>query len=220
LGLSKATSAVVFDRLIGTLINHIFLLATLPWFLGSAASRTVKVILVVIAAAGVVGFGLVLLLGYMRGRVVILDRMPLRIRSGLAAAFAAETSALVHDILMNHRRLAWIIVLSSLITLANMLIFLLILSGMGVALSLAVGCALLVPAVVEISMLPISLAGWGVREGAAVVAFGALGLPADQALGASIAFGLTVAAVSMLGGVLWLVDRREMTQAAMHPDDG
>jgi glycosyltransferase 2 family protein len=220
LGISKATSAVVFDRLIGTLINHIFLLATLPWFLGSAASRSVKVILVVIAAAGGVGFGLVLLLGYMRGRVVIPDRMPLRIRSGLAAAFAAETSALVHAILMNHRRLAWIIVLSSLITLANMLIFLLILSGMGVALSLAVGCALLVPAVVEISMLPISLAGWGVREGAAVVAFGALGLPADQALGASIAFGLTVAAVSMLGGVLWLVDRRGMTQAAMHPDDG
>src|SRR3954465_296445 len=86
---------------------------------------------------------------------------------------------------------------------------------MGVTLPLALGCALLVPAIMEIAMLPISLAGWGVREGAAVVAFGALGLPADYALGASVAFGLTVAAVSMLGGILWLVDRRQMTQTSI-----
>jgi hypothetical protein len=72
----------------------------------------------------------------------------------------------------------------------------------------------------EIAMLPISLAGWGLREGAAVVAFGALGLPADQALGASIAFGLTLAAVSMLGGILWLVDRRQMTQISMDLSEG
>jgi glycosyltransferase 2 family protein len=62
----------------------------------------------------------------------------------------------------------------------------------------------LAPAIMEIASLPISLAGWGVREGAAVVAFGALGLPAEQALGASLAFGLLLAAVSMIGGVLWL----------------
>jgi hypothetical protein len=101
-----------------------------------------------------------------------------------------------------------------------MLIFAVILIGMGVAFPLALGCALLVPAIVEITMLPISLAGWGVREGAAVVAFGALGLPADQALGSSIAFGLTVAAVSVLGGILWLIDRRQMTNISMIPGNG
>jgi glycosyltransferase 2 family protein len=116
--------------------------------------------------------------------------------------------------------LTWILVLSSVITLANMFIFAIALVGMGVAFPLAAGCALLVPAVVEITMLPISLAGWGVREGAAVVAFGALGLPADQALGASIAFGLTLAAVSMLGGILWLVDRRQMAQISMDLNEG
>lgn len=100
-------------------------------------------------------------------------------------------------------------------TVANMLTFVFILGGMGVALPLALGCALLVPAIMEIAMLPVSLAGWGLREGAAVVAFGALGLPADQALGASIAFGLTLAAVSMLGGILWFVDRREMAQISL-----
>jgi uncharacterized protein (TIRG00374 family) len=220
LPLPKATSAVVLDRLIGTLVNHAFLLATLPWFLSTGAASSVKIMLVFLAAGGLAAFAVVLWLGYARGRGAILGLLPARVRAGAITAFIVEVATVVHDLLMSHRRLAWIIFLSALITIGNMLIFVFILSGMGVTLPLALGCALLVPAIVEITMLPISLAGWGLREGAAVVAFGALGLPADQALGASIAFGLTVAAVSMLGGILWLVDRRQMTQISMDLGEG
>jgi uncharacterized membrane protein YbhN (UPF0104 family) len=53
LALPKATSAVVLDRLIGTLVNHAFLLATLPWFLSSDVNSSIKIILVVLAVAGV-----------------------------------------------------------------------------------------------------------------------------------------------------------------------
>jgi glycosyltransferase 2 family protein len=220
LPLAKASSAVILDRLIGTLVNHAFLLATLPWFLSSNASSPVKIILVVLAAAGVAGFALLVWLGYARGRLGILALLPARIRVGWIAAFIIEASTLGRDLLTGHRRFAWICLLSGFMTMANMLTFALILGGMGVTLPLALGCALLVPAIIEIAMLPISLAGWGLREGAAVVAFGALGLPADQALGTSIAFGLTLAAVSMLGGILWLVDRRQMTQISIDLSEG
>jgi glycosyltransferase 2 family protein len=196
------------------------LLATLPWFLSSKAGAPIKVILMVLAAAGVAGFALLTWLGYARGRIGIVALLPARIRATGVTAFIVEASTLGRDLLSGHRRLAWICGLSSFMTMANMLIFVLILSGMGVALPLALGCALLVPAILVIAMLPISLAGWGLREGAAVVAFGALGLPADQALGASIAFGLTLAAVSMLGGILWLVDRRQMAQISMDLNEG
>jgi uncharacterized membrane protein YbhN (UPF0104 family) len=219
LGLAKATSAVVLDRLIGTLVNHAFLLGTLPWLLSTEVKGSVKMILVVLAVAGVAGVALVLWLGYMRGRLGIIDRLPARFHVGLVTALIEETSIVGHDLLVNQRRLIGIFVLSCVITTANMLIFAVILIGMGVAFPLALGCALLVPAIVEITMLPISLAGWGVREGAAVVAFGALGVPADQALGSSIAFGLTVAAVSVLGGILWLVDRRQISRISMHLRD-
>jgi uncharacterized membrane protein YbhN (UPF0104 family) len=219
LPLAKASSAVILDRLIGTLVNHAFLLATLPWFLSSRANNSVKLVLMVLAAAGVAGFALLVWLGYARGRIGILALLPARIRAGAVAAFIIEASTLGRDLLTGRRRLAWICILSGFMTVTNMLTFALILGGMGVALPLALGCALLVPAIMEIAMLPISLAGWGLREGAAVVAFGALGLPADQALGASIAFGLTVAAVSMLGGILWLIDRRQMTQTLVDPKD-
>jgi uncharacterized membrane protein YbhN (UPF0104 family) len=210
LALPKATSAVVLDRLIGTLVNHAFLLATLPWFLTSEVNSSIKIILVLLAVVGVTAFGMLLLLGSARGRVGILSMLPVRIRTGVVTSFIVEISTVGHGLVAS-RRVPWVFVLSALISAINMVSFALILSGMGVVLPLAVGCALLAPAIMEIAMLPISLAGWGVREGAAVVAFGALGLPADQALGASIAFGLIVAAVSMLGGILWLVDRRQMT---------
>jgi len=219
LTLQKATSAVVLDRLIGTLVNHAFLLATLPWFLSSEVNSAIKMILVVLAVAGVTAFAMLLLLGSRRGRVSILNLLPVRIRTGVVTGFIVEVSTVGHELLAS-RRVPWVFVLSALITAINMVVFTLILSGMGVAFPLAAGCALLVPAIMEIAMLPISLAGWGVREGAAIVAFGALGLPADEALGASIAFGLIVAAVSMLGGVLWLLDRRQMTQVSMDLRDG
>jgi hypothetical protein len=190
------------------------LLAALPWLLTSEASRAVKVIVIVLAAVGVAAFALILLLGYLRGRLGILDRLPARMRTRFIRAIIAEVSTVGDNFLASRRWLAWIFVLSASITVANMLMFAAILGGMGVALPLAASCALLVPAVIEITMLPISLAGWGLREGAAVVAFGALGLPPGQALAASIAFGLIVAAVSMLGGVLWLVDRHQMSQVS------
>jgi glycosyltransferase 2 family protein len=173
---------------------------------------------VLLAVAGVTAFAMLLLLGSKRGRG-ILNLLPVRIRAGAVTRFIVEISTIGHDLLAS-RRVPWIFVLSALITAINMVVFALILSGMGVAFPLAAGCALLVPAIMEIAMLPISLAGWGVREGAAIVAFGALGLPADQALGASIAFGLIVAAVSMLGGVLWLLDHRQMTQMPIDLRDG
>jgi uncharacterized membrane protein YbhN (UPF0104 family) len=215
----KATSAVVLDRLIGTVVNHVFVLATLPWFLSSDTSGSIKITLVVMAAAGVVGFALVLLLGYLRGRADLLARLPARFRGGVVMAFVVECSTVGHYLLERRRGFAWVFALSALITIANMLVFALILRGMGVPFALAVGCALLVPAIMEIAMLPVSLAGWGIREGAAIVGFGTLGLPTDQALGASIAFGLILAAVSILGGLLWLVDRRQMTQTSMDVSD-
>jgi uncharacterized membrane protein YbhN (UPF0104 family) len=76
--------------------------------------------------------------------------------------------------------------------------------------SIALGWALvLFPGVLLVSMLPISLGGWGVREHAMVVAFGLVGVPADAALSASILYGLCLLIASLPGGVLWLAERRQ-----------
>ncbi len=65
----------------------------------------------------------------------------------------------------------------------------------------------IVPPVLLVSMLPISVAGWGVREGAMVVGLGFVGVSAEQALTLSILFGLTMLVVGLFGGVMWVMHR-------------
>jgi hypothetical protein len=55
-----------------------------------------------------------------------------------------------------------------------------------------------------ITVLPISLAGWGVREVTVVALLGMLGVEDEAALLLSIEFGLLAMLVSLPGGVLWL----------------
>lgn len=70
-------------------------------------------------------------------------------------------------------------------------------------------CLAAVPPVVLLSTLPISLAGWGVREGAAVFMFGLAGIASGDALALSIAFGLAQIAIGVPGLILWLKGRRD-----------
>jgi uncharacterized membrane protein YbhN (UPF0104 family) len=65
-----------------------------------------------------------------------------------------------------------------------------------------------VPAVMLILTIPISLAGWGMREGAMVLLLGMLGTPAPEAVTISIAWGLAVLISSIPGLGFWLALRR------------
>jgi glycosyltransferase 2 family protein len=69
-------------------------------------------------------------------------------------------------------------------------------------------CVAAVPPIVLLSTLPISLAGWGVREGASVYVFGLAGVAAADALALSVAFGLAQIVVGLPGLALWLKGRR------------
>jgi uncharacterized membrane protein YbhN (UPF0104 family) len=49
------------------------------------------------------------------------------------------------------------------------------------------------------SAIPISVAGWGVREGALIVLFGAYGVPADKTFAISVLFGACMVVASLPG---------------------
>jgi uncharacterized membrane protein YbhN (UPF0104 family) len=70
-------------------------------------------------------------------------------------------------------------------------------------------CVVVVPMVLLMSMLPVSIAGWGVREGAMLVALGASGVEAGIALTTSIVFGVLLAMSSLPGVPAWLYERRQ-----------
>ena len=82
----------------------------------------------------------------------------------------------------------------------------------GMAIDLAFGAALTVlPAVMLVSMAPVSVAGWGVREGAMVVGLGVLGIGAADALAISVAYGLVQVGVGLAGGAVWFARRGDRT---------
>ena len=67
-------------------------------------------------------------------------------------------------------------------------------------------CFTIVPAAILISMLPISIAGWGVREGAMATGFAFIGVGGESGLLLSLGVGLILLAVGLLGGLVWLLD--------------
>jgi uncharacterized membrane protein YbhN (UPF0104 family) len=64
------------------------------------------------------------------------------------------------------------------------------------------------PVVFLISMVPISVAGWGLREGAFVVAFGLFGISPGAALTVSVSFGAALFLTYLPGAVVFLARRR------------
>jgi uncharacterized membrane protein YbhN (UPF0104 family) len=85
---------------------------------------------------------------------------------------------------------------------------LLLLAARSVAPHLAVGAALpLALAVLLIGALPVNVAGWGPREGAAAWAFGSAGLGAAQGLSISVLYGV-LALIGTLPGAVLLVRRQ------------
>ena len=65
---------------------------------------------------------------------------------------------------------------------------------------------LIMPPVMLISALPISVAGWGVREGAMVIAFGMLGVPHEAALVLSLQFALVGYLSATPGALAWIME--------------
>jgi len=99
--------------------------------------------------------------------------------------------------------------------LCNFFLVWLILRNLGADVS-AIGVMIVAPVVFLLIVLPVSIAGWGVREGLFVVCFGLLDVPKDVALAASIVFGLINLLAGLIGGLFWFVEparsRRPMTE--------
>jgi len=115
---------------------------------------------------------------------------------------AADTRRVFLQPLHTVRVLFWAIAGNANITFAVFL--------MAMSLGLEVtwlDCLILVPPVILVTTLPISIAGWGVREGAMVTAFGLVGVPAEGALVLSLMFGLWGIVMGLPGGVIWLLSR-------------
>ena len=65
-----------------------------------------------------------------------------------------------------------------------------------------------------ITMLPISIAGWGVREATMGLAFGYAGLMATEGVNISLLYGAVSFIVGLVGGLVWIVSAEKAAQGA------
>lgn len=65
-----------------------------------------------------------------------------------------------------------------------------------------------IPPVILLTLLPLSFAGWGIREGAMVGIFTLIGAPAETVLALSIIYGLTLMVASLPGLWFFMHDRQ------------
>lgn len=86
---------------------------------------------------------------------------------------------------------------------------------LGISLGIPLGLKeslLFTPLIILITTLPISMAGWGVREFAMATMLVHVGIQATDAVALSVSFGLAIVATSLPGGVLWLVNPEPRTE--------
>ena len=135
--------------------------------------------------------------------LVSLDYLPRQLLRLRVIAPFAELSREGRRLLMHPGRCAAVLGFSVLTIALALVVYKLIGDGIGSRVSLGVW-AMVVPPVTFIQLLPVSLAGWGVREAALVVALGSFGIPAEAALAISILMALCLILTSLPGGLIWI----------------
>ncbi len=196
LTLRGAINGVMLERAATVVALIILVLFTQPFFLPRVGEENAAWLL-----PAVLLFAVVAISGL--GVLMVLDRIPSsfhhwKVVRGLAF-LAADTRRVFLNPANALRSLGWSVVGHLNITLAVYILAL----GIGIDITWIDSIAL-IPPVLLVTTLPISIAGWGVREGAMVAAFGLVGVPSEDALVLSLLFGIIGVITSLPGGLVWL----------------
>jgi uncharacterized membrane protein YbhN (UPF0104 family) len=204
-GWRAATYSIFVDRAIGLIALAIVIVASLPWsynLISDPHGRSALLFIDFAALAGGVGF---LVLGrlpwpwlkrwwgthHLHACSVIANRVIFSRKHGPAIAVL---SVLVHVLAVV---IAWCVVQSIAAPVVFSQIF------------------QLVPPVMLITMLPISIAGWGVREATMGLAFGYAGLMTNEGVNVSLLFGAVSFVVGAFGGLVWIFSAEKAAQGSV-----
>ncbi len=203
-GWRAATYSIFVDRAIGLIALAIVIVASLPWsynLIDDPHGRSALLLVDFAALAGGVGF---LVLGalpwpwlkrwwgthHLHACAVIANRVIFSRQHGPAIAVL---SIVVHVLAVV---IAWCVVQSIAAPVVFGQIF------------------QLVPPVMLITMLPISIAGWGVREATMGLAFGYAGLLPNEGVNISLLYGAVTFLVGAFGGLVWIFSAEKAAQGA------
>jgi uncharacterized membrane protein YbhN (UPF0104 family) len=204
---SKSVNSVLLDRAVALAGLFFLVAASLPFVDDQVAAASVR-----FAAAGALAVGIAAAFA-----VGLCIQLPARWRRFRAVRALANLSNDLWAICTPCWRAFGLTFLSVIAICCYSLNVFLLIRSLGVPVGV-LDCMSLAPLVVLVTTLPISLGGWGLREGSMVGLFGIVGVPPAVSLSVSILVGLLSTAVSLPGALVWLRWRNSGTAAAHYAD--
>jgi glycosyltransferase 2 family protein len=197
IGAAAAIRSLVLDRVCGYFVMIVLFAAGLPVLLHTLSDARQRYGVVLLLGAALCGLFVFFFMDYLPPRRLLRFRLVSEL-----AALSREGRRLCS----RPGRLGALLGLTAITMGLTILAFMLVAHSLGVDLPFG-SWVVIVPPVGLIQLVPVSLAGWGVRELGFVIVLAGFGIPAEAALATSLLVGFCLIAVGLPGGLLWLTGR-------------
>jgi len=203
-GWRAATYSIFVDRAIGLIALAIIIVASLPWsyrLITDPNGRPALLLVDFAALAGGVGF-------------LVLGRLQWSwLKRWWATHHLHACAVIANRVIFSRKRGPKIAVLSLLVHVLTVVIAWCVVQSIAAPVMFS-QIFQLVPPVMLITMLPISIAGWGVREATMGLAFGYAGLMTNEGVNVSLLFGAVSFMVGAFGGLVWILSAEKAAQGS------
>jgi glycosyltransferase 2 family protein len=197
-----AINSVLLDRIIGLIVLVLMCTVSLPFLASKIDNR-----LTLGALASLIGICWIAVLVL----IFLKNPLTLRFQTYKLIGFLIGLSQKVRALLFSRTAAIGTLSASILIHLCSISIAWSIDKALGGDASYMVFFVSILPTLLVVS-IPISIAGWGVREQTLVIILGGLGIASEHAFGVSILFGTALVIGSIPGAVFWLKSNRPAGQ--------
>jgi uncharacterized protein (TIRG00374 family) len=193
--LGRATASIFCDRAAGMVVAVLFvtlslLLLPMLWQPGILAAGEFVIYLAVFITVSLL---VLLLLGSKISKFMMSFR--------LSRPFGV-LSRDMRIVLFTNIKSLQIVGLSAAVQVLTVFVAYFFAKGINVDLGFINGLVL-IPMIMLVSMMPVSFAGWGIRESAMVIGLGFIGITTVDALVISVSFGISQIIIGLIGGVFW-----------------
>src|ERR1700676_1620454 len=203
-GWRAATYSIFVDRAIGLIALAIIIVASLPWsyhLIGDPYGRSALLLVDLAALVGGAGF-------------LVLGVLPWPwLKRWWATHHLHACAVIANRVIFNKRTGPRIAVFSLLVHVLAVVIAWCVVQSIAAPVELW-QAFLLIPPVMLITMLPISIAGWGVREATMGLAFGYAGLMTNEGINISLLYGAVSFIVGAFGGLVWIFSAEKAAQGS------
>ena len=195
----NSTLSVLLDRIFGMIGLVILVIITTPLFFNQVSDSTARLGLIMVSIGSIsIIFS-----------IFTFDLLPQKLSHWRVVRGLFSLTYAVRRLMFSSFYGIKLIALSVIIHIFSIISVLILSQGASLDISW-INIMLIVPLTTLFMTIPISIAGWGVREGVMVIGLGYLGVSSESALALSILFGLLQLVISLPGMLFWTFNRSNL----------